>query len=90
SLVDSLGHAYILKVDKRHPGTTWRCAVRSKTLTCKATVLVREASHTSAMHSQTRQTVLEVRRDVKSIAVKRVFTSATDLVYEAYVTSNLL
>ena len=73
SLVNSLGYAFTLKVDKRHPGTMWRCTIRSKSLTCRATVLDRDGefirgSQPHICNAQPdRQTVLEVRRDVNHI-----------------------
>ncbi|KAK2147337.1 hypothetical protein LSH36_558g01031 [Paralvinella palmiformis] len=62
----------ISNVDKRHPGTMWRCTIRSKSLTCRATVLDRDGefirgSQPHICNAQPdRQTVLEVRRDIDS------------------------
>ncbi|KAK2168155.1 hypothetical protein LSH36_20g15019 [Paralvinella palmiformis] len=88
SLVESLVYAYTLKVDKRRPGTTWRCAIRRNDLTSTVALQVRDdrdsefvrGSQSHICNAQPdRQTVLEVRHDVKPIAVKRVFTSANQI-----------
>ena len=83
------------------PGTTstWRYAIHSKTLTCKARVLVRDVGDGEFVRGSQpyirngqpdQQNVLEIRRDVKSIAVKRVFTSVTEVVDKVHVTCDML
>jgi len=68
SLVDSLGYRYTLKVDKRRPTVTWRCA-SGHTPPCKATVMVRAqdyfrgSQHHVCTPQPGQQTALEVRRD---------------------------
>ena len=74
------------------PGkTTWRCSVRSKTLTCRATVLQDGDTFTRGLHPHvhpadpTTAVKARVTAKVKTAAVqkKNVFTPASDLVEEA-------
>ena len=64
---------------------TWRCSVRNKELMCKATVLERfdEYHRGGQPHicnaAPGRVAVAEIRRDIKSMSLKRPFESAAQI-----------
>ncbi|KAL5006151.1 hypothetical protein ScPMuIL_017309 [Solemya velum] len=90
-LVDSLGYKYNIKTDKRRPGTIWRCTQRPF---CKAVVNERNGEFSPAHdHVCTAniglEKVLNIRKEVKAAASKRVFDSAAVITEEVMLASGL-
>lgn len=89
-LVDSNGYSYNIKANKNgHPGkTTWRCSIRNRTFTCKATVLQKGNTFTPGLHDHAHQAEpgkqknYEIVADVKRKASEDVFRSASAIVEE--------
>ncbi|XP_033115449.1 uncharacterized protein LOC117115664 [Anneissia japonica] len=82
-LFDSLGYEYTLKVDKRRPAITWRCAM--KAARCKATVMERDGYIRGTQNHVCdnipgREKVAVIRRNVKQQALDRPFDSAAEMV----------
>ncbi|XP_071941090.1 uncharacterized protein [Antedon mediterranea] len=83
-----LGYQYCKKVDKRRANTTWRYGcLRTRAVTCKATVLEKDGEYTGgSIHDHIcgmrlgRGKVATVRRDVKRKAMERPFESAAEIV----------
>ncbi|XP_071956869.1 uncharacterized protein [Antedon mediterranea] len=86
SLVDSHGYQYTEKIDKRRANTTWRCSLRNKNVTCKATVLEKNGEFIRGVHEHIcgvipgREKVALLRRDVKVKAMENPFDSAAEIV----------
>jgi len=88
--VDSNGYTYQRKTDSKRPHIIrWRCSQRNAQLTCNATLLVRDGTYFPGGQQHTcvpktgQDTSLEMIRDCKQRGIKRVFTSATELIEEA-------
>ena len=86
-LVDNRGFQYTRKVDKRRPNNrVWRCAYRSKTLTCRAQVtevngaFVPGANLYCCHPLPGRAKAAEIKKEVKAADCKRVFDSAPEIV----------
>lgn len=90
-LVDSNGYTYNIKSNKnaRTWKTTWRCSVRNKSVTCKATVLQDGETFTAGLHNHChqsqpgRQKAIKIAAYVKNKAKDDVFRSAASIVDEA-------
>ncbi|XP_033120199.1 uncharacterized protein LOC117119474 [Anneissia japonica] len=86
TLVDSLGYQYTKKVDKRRANTIWRCSLRTKARTCKATVIQKGGEYTPGLHDHIcgmmpgRGKVAVIRRNIKLEAMRRPYDSVAEIV----------
>ncbi|XP_071956825.1 uncharacterized protein [Antedon mediterranea] len=87
TLTSSDGYQYTKKVDRRRPNNvTWRCCVRNRNLTCRATVIERDGVYIRGLQNHIcgampgLEKVSIIRRNVKEQAVNRPFESTSEMV----------
>ena len=84
-----------MKTKRKNGSVTWRCSVRNKNTSCKATVLQKGTSFTRGCQPHVHPGKLGaakaaiIQKEVKKIAGKEIFTSASEVVNRVLLTEGI-